>query len=109
MQPYAGKLPDTIVVESTVCKPVLVLIRGIPKRAVVDGGSWYTVIEKPGIKRTVISGISEIISSDGSNLLKAGLRCSINISHIKRDLFSILITEYKCLSLIIITSEIIKI
>jgi transposase-like protein len=56
MQPYAGKLPDTIVVESTVCKPVLVLIRGIPKRAVVDGGSWYTVIEKPGIKRTVISG-----------------------------------------------------
>jgi hypothetical protein len=39
VQPYAGKLPDTIVVESTVCKPVLVLIRGIPKRAVVDGGA----------------------------------------------------------------------
>jgi hypothetical protein len=27
----------------------------MPKRAVVDGGPWYTVMEKPGIKRTVIS------------------------------------------------------
>ncbi|WP_292344979.1 hypothetical protein, partial [Methanohalophilus sp. 2-GBenrich] len=32
VQLYAGKLPDTIVVESTVCKPVLVLIRGYKSR-----------------------------------------------------------------------------
>jgi hypothetical protein len=81
----------------------------MPKRAVVDGGPWYTVMEKPGIKRTVISGDIRNYIERWSNLLKGGLRCSINISHIKRDWSNISIVGSICLSLTIITSEIIKI
>jgi transposase-like protein len=28
----------------------------MPKMAVVDGGPWYTIMEKLGVKRVVISG-----------------------------------------------------
>jgi transposase-like protein len=94
IQPYDGKLPDTIVVDETKVqlgkeywflyaainpeskrivyariyttrnhlttksffKDLKRIYGEMPKRAVVDGGPWYTVMEKIGIKRIVISG-----------------------------------------------------
>ena len=94
IQPYDGKLPDTIVVDETKVqlgkeywflyaainpeskrivyariyttrnhlttksffKDLKRIYGEMPKRAVVDGGPWYTVMEKIGIKRTVTSG-----------------------------------------------------
>jgi transposase-like protein len=94
IQPYDGKLPDTIVVDETKVqlgkeywflyaainpeskrivyariyttrnhlttksffKDLKRIYGEMPKRAVVDGGPWYTVVEKIGIKRIVISG-----------------------------------------------------
>jgi transposase-like protein len=94
VQPYGGKLPETIVVDETKVqlgsehwflyaainpkskrivyariyttrnhlttksffKDLKRIYGKMPKMAVVDGGPWYTIMEKLGVKRVVISG-----------------------------------------------------